>query len=194
MNVKHISLLMILTLMSLISACAPQPKKPPLQSSPYSRTSPPLFGETVGGRELNLPQSATDLSSGTSLDAGGSGMSGDIGTKDGVPPPDRVIYFDFDQSDVKDRARTILEQHAAYLTRNPTIGIRLEGHADERGSREYNLALGQRRADATKGTLNLLGVPENQLSTLSYGEEHPIALGHNERAWQLNRRVEIVYP
>ena len=89
--------------------------------------------------------------------------------------------------------RTILEAHAAYLNKNPDASVRLEGHADERGSREYNLALGERRAEVTKNTLMGMGVFENQLNTLSYGEERPTTSGHNEKSWWRNRRVELVY-
>lgn len=109
-------------------------------------------------------------------------------------PAERIIYFDYDKSDIRFNDRLVLEQHAAYLAAHPQIGIRLEGHADERGSREYNLALGERRALATKRVLNILGVDHYKINTLSYGEEMPLEYGHAERSWQRNRRVEIVYP
>lgn len=124
--------------------------------------------------------------------AGGmGGAGGATGTSEGAPT-ERVIYFDFDRSEVRPDARAVLEQHAAFLN-NRSTNIRLEGHADERGSREYNLALGERRAEAVKRTLTILGVPESLVTTLSYGEERPMDKGHNETAWQVNRRVEIVY-
>ncbi|MEY3219445.1 MAG: peptidoglycan-associated lipoprotein Pal [Pseudomonadota bacterium] len=108
-------------------------------------------------------------------------------------PADRVVYFDFDISDVRADQRQILDTNAAYLAKNQQVKIRLEGHADERGSREYNLALGERRAQAVKRYLGLSGVQETQMSTLSYGEEKPVAEGHDEASWQRNRRVEIIY-
>lgn len=126
----------------------------------------------------------------------GQGINGDGsggGSGGGAMPQQRVIYFDYDQSEIRGDARGVLEAHAAYLTSRPA-SIRLEGHADERGSREYNMALGERRAEAVKRTLSILGVPESQMNTLSYGEEQPIDPGHNETSWQLNRRVEIIYP
>lgn len=112
----------------------------------------------------------------------------------GVIPAERVIYFDFDSSQIRAEAEALLQAHAAYLTANPSVIVRLEGHADERGSREYNLALGEQRANAAKRLLNILGVSEVQMTTLSYGEEMPLEFGHNEASWQRNRRVEIVYP
>jgi peptidoglycan-associated lipoprotein len=109
-------------------------------------------------------------------------------------PVERIIYFDFDSSQLRPDAEALLQAHAAYLGGNPGMIVRLEGHADERGSREYNLALGERRANAAKRMLVILGVAESQMTTLSYGEEMPLSFGHNEGSWQQNRRVEIVYP
>lgn len=109
-------------------------------------------------------------------------------------PAERVIYFDFDSSQIRAEAESLLQAHAAYLTANSNVIVRLEGHADERGSREYNLALGEQRAVAAKRMLNILGVSESQMTILSYGEEMPLDFGHSEASWQRNRRVEIVYP
>jgi peptidoglycan-associated lipoprotein len=109
-------------------------------------------------------------------------------------PLERIIYFDFNKSDIRFNDRLVLEQHAAYLAANPQVSVRLEGHADERGSREYNLALGEHRALATKRVMNILGVDNYRINTLSYGEEMPLEYGHSETSWQRNRRVEIIYP
>jgi peptidoglycan-associated lipoprotein len=105
----------------------------------------------------------------------------------------RVIYFDFDKSDIKDEFRDILQAHAEYLASHPNVHVTLEGHCDERGTREYNIALGERRAKAVKRMLTLQGVAASQIETVSYGEERPAALGHDESAWALNRRVEFIY-
>ena len=105
----------------------------------------------------------------------------------------RVVYFEFDESVILDEDRPILEAHARYLAENPGAAVTLEGHTDERGTREYNLALGERRAIAVRQFMSLLGASGQQLRTLSYGEERPAATGHNEEAWALNRRVEIIY-
>lgn len=105
----------------------------------------------------------------------------------------RVIYFNYDSSEVRDEDLAVVEAHARYLINTPSAGILLEGHADERGSREYNVALGERRALAVTEIMQLLGVPTTQLRTVSYGEERPAVEGNNESAWQRNRRVELVY-
>ena len=104
----------------------------------------------------------------------------------------RVVYFDFDSSVIHDDSMPMLRAHAEYLSSNGT-NITVEGHADERGTREYNLALGERRADAVRRVLLANGVAANQIKIVSYGEERPAALGHNEDAWALNRRAELVY-
>lgn len=105
----------------------------------------------------------------------------------------RVFYFDFNSSELSQSDREALEAHARLLSNNPDISVVLEGHADERGSREYNLALGERRAKAIERILTLQGVGQDQLQVISFGEERPAALGHDEESWRLNRRVELLY-
>lgn len=105
----------------------------------------------------------------------------------------RVIYFDYDRTDVSPADRDVIAAHAKYLLQNSSVQITLEGHADERGSREYNIALGQRRADAVEELFALYGLPASRIRVLSLGEEKPASFGHNETAWRLNRRVEIQY-
>lgn len=105
----------------------------------------------------------------------------------------RVIYFEFDSDEVKPEYRSAVEAHAAYLAANSNTLVTLEGHADERGSREYNLALGERRAMAVRRQMVLLGASAGQVRTVSYGEERPVAFGHDEGSYALNRRVEIIY-
>ena len=109
------------------------------------------------------------------------------------PLAKRVVYFDFDRSDVKEEYREILAAHARYLAEHPSASVTIEGHADERGTREYNMALGERRAKAVKRLLVAMGASADQISVISYGEERPAALGHDESAWALNRRAEIIY-
>lgn len=109
------------------------------------------------------------------------------------PLATRIVYFDLDSSDIRDEDRSIVEAHATYLAAHPQARLRLEGHADERGSREYNIALGERRTNGVRQLMGLFGVDEQQLTSISYGEERPAALGHEESAWQLNRRVELEY-
>ncbi len=105
----------------------------------------------------------------------------------------RTVFFEFDESVILDADRPILEAHAQYLSQNPGAAVTLEGHTDERGTREYNLALGEQRAISVRQFMSLLGASGQQLRTVSYGEERPAALGHNEEAWAQNRRVEIIY-
>ena len=105
----------------------------------------------------------------------------------------RIIYFAYDSSEIRPEFRPAIEAHASYLAANPDTIITLEGHTDERGSREYNLALGERRANAVKRQLTLLGASAGQIRTVSYGEERPEVEGHDESAWSQNRRVYILY-
>lgn len=105
----------------------------------------------------------------------------------------RVVYFDFDKSDIKGDFRAVIQAHAEYLASHSDVSITLEGHADERGTREYNIALGERRANAVQRMLTLQGASASQIRVVSYGEERPAALGHDEDAWSLNRRAEFIY-
>lgn len=114
-------------------------------------------------------------------------------TQERVVRDERVFYFDFDQSELKPEAREALVYHANHLKANPNVRVRLEGHADERGTREYNLALGERRAQSVERYLEVQGVSPNQLETISYGEERPAQNGSTEAAYAQNRRVELVY-
>jgi peptidoglycan-associated lipoprotein len=102
------------------------------------------------------------------------------------------IHFDFDKYDIRPGDVEILKGNAALLAKFPNVKFQIEGHCDERGSVEYNLALGERRANSTKRYLISLGIPENRISTISYGEERPFDPGHNEEAWAKNRRAHIV--
>ncbi len=103
-----------------------------------------------------------------------------------------LIYFDFDDTVLKPQYQSVVDAYSSYLQANPTAKVRLEGHADERGTREYNIGLGERRAMAVEAALLSSGVSAQQLSVISYGEERPADEGHNEQAWALNRRVQLV--
>jgi peptidoglycan-associated lipoprotein len=105
----------------------------------------------------------------------------------------RSIYYDYDQFDIKDEYRGMVEAHAKYLRENPAARVLIQGNADERGSREYNVGLGQRRSDNVKKMMVLLGARDNQIESVSLGEEKPQAEGHNESAWAKNRRSDILY-
>lgn len=110
------------------------------------------------------------------------------------PLAQRSIFFDYDSFVVKDQYRPTVEAHARYLTTNKARRIVIQGNTDERGSREYNLALGQKRAEAVRRSLSLLGVPESQMEAVSLGEEKPRATGTDEASLAENRRADIVYP
>ena len=105
----------------------------------------------------------------------------------------RSVYFDFDSYSVKDEYRSLVQAHAQYLRDNGSARTLLQGNTDERGSREYNLALGQRRADSVKNAMTLSGARESQIESVSLGEEKPRGLGHDEASWAENRRVDIRY-
>lgn len=110
-----------------------------------------------------------------------------------TPLSKRVFYFDFNSTDLSAEDRAALSYHARFLTEFQNATLVLEGHADERGSREYNLALGERRAKAIERILQLEGVVPTQVQVISFGEERPVALGHEDESWRLNRRVELLY-
>jgi peptidoglycan-associated lipoprotein len=133
--------------------------------------------DTSGVEDPNATMGDTDAS---------MGPSGELLSK-------RIVYFDLDRADIRADSASVVAAHAAYLAKNPNQKVRLEGHADERGSREYNIGLGERRGQSVRRALALQGVAETQLSTVSYGEERPAAAGSDEQAYALNRRVEIVY-
>jgi len=105
----------------------------------------------------------------------------------------RIVYFDYDSYVIKPEFQNLIESHARFLKTNNGRKIMIEGHTDERGGREYNLALGQRRSEAVRRALNLLGVTDSQMEAVSFGEEKPAAPGSEETAWSKNRRAEIAY-
>ncbi|HMA98093.1 MAG TPA: peptidoglycan-associated lipoprotein Pal [Wenzhouxiangella sp.] len=105
----------------------------------------------------------------------------------------RTIYFEFDRSNVRPQFRPIIDAHAAYIQANPSARVILEGHADERGSREYNLGLGEQRGSAVEDLLRAVGVSASQMEVVSYGEERPVCRDSSDDCWQRNRRAEIVY-
>jgi len=130
---------------------------------------------------------------------GGSGSSGsgNFGSQPWNDPKsplfEKSVYFGFDEYTVQTKYQKMLSAHASYLKGNPTQKIIIQGNTDERGTAEYNLALGQRRSDAVRKSLNLMGVSDNQMEAVSFGKEKPKSEGDNEAAWAENRRADIVY-
>jgi peptidoglycan-associated lipoprotein len=153
---------------------------------------------------IETPNAGSQVSGANQGDEGasasGRALNGDAGTQgngmggDGTGPLARkVIYFDFDKSEIKPEFAEIVSAHARNLTSHPGYKMKLEGNTDERGTREYNIGLGERRAQAVRRALMLQGVAESQLTTVSFGAERPAAEGDDETAWAKNRRVELVY-
>ena len=143
--------------------------------------------------ENKTPTQATTPTAPTTDNAGQRPVQTvDLGAQlDAAVSNQRVVYFDFDSFVVKDEYRSLIENHAKRLNNKKTLALSLEGHADERGGREYNLALGQKRAEAVAKSLTLLGVAANQVEPVSFGKERPADTGHNEEAWAKSRRVEL---
>lgn len=154
-----------------------------------------LGGSKGDGSDVVVEDRGTGVDSGavTSGVAGDGGISGYALDDPGSPLSRRVIYFEYDSSAVAPEDQELLSAHANYLGDNSGASLVLEGHTDERGSREYNIGLGDRRAQAVRRVLELNGVSASQISVVSYGEEKPAAEGHSETAWRLNRRVELIY-
>ena len=159
-----------------------------------------------GGNSATLPTSPGGAGAGSTAGAGGAGATtagtgaaGGPGVFREVPgqgqgPLSRlVVYFDFDRSEIRSDFNGMLAAHGEYLASNANASVRLEGHADERGSREYNIGLGAQRAQAVRRVLLLQGATDQQLGTVSYGEERPAVIGGDEETYALNRRVELVY-
>jgi len=136
---------------------------------------------------------AAGAGAGTAANTGISGAPLDPFNPQSVLAQERSVYFDFDSYSVAERYRSRVETHSRYLADKPDQRILIEGHTDERGSTEYNLALGQRRADAVRRLMTLFGVSEAQIETISFGREKPRATGSTEADWAENRRADIVY-
>jgi peptidoglycan-associated lipoprotein len=177
---KTVLILIAVLGVSLAGGCSSKKPRPTATSS--NAAVPADLSQTAGA----------DASS-----AYGAGVAG--GTGAGVSGPagaqlqNRTIYFDFDSSEIRPDYNALITAHAPYLASNASIRVRIEGNTDERGSREYNIGLGERRAQALRRALLLQGVAESQITTVSYGEERPAVTGHTEDAWSRNRRDELVY-
>jgi peptidoglycan-associated lipoprotein len=147
------------------------------------------------------PMAPTEVNGGAQSEGanGANAAGGALGSQEETGGPQagllatRIVYFDFDSAVIKGQGVDVVAAHAKYLAANPQSRVRLEGNTDERGSREYNIGLGDRRAQSVHRAMLLQGVSEGQITTVSYGEERPADPGHDEAAWAKNRRVEIVY-
>lgn len=176
-GMRKTAMVLMMAAVLVLAACGGKPKVRNDASS----------GETVGA-DGGASTSGLEASAG-SVGGNGSGASGPPGQLGSQ----RIIYFEFDSSDIRSEFVDVIAAHGRYLAGNASIRVRLEGHSDERGTREYNIGLAERRAQAVKRALMLQGVQEAQVATVSYGEERPAVAGSDEAAYSKNRRVEIVY-
>jgi peptidoglycan-associated lipoprotein len=177
-NMKRtISVALLLAGALLLSGC----KHPPLKDAPSAGT------QVQGSSDAGASTSGQGLAGGAGVEGGALG-----GTATGALAR-TVIYFDFDKSEIRPEFADVVSAHARNLTGHPNLKMKLEGNTDERGTREYNIGLGERRAQAVRRALMLQGVAESQLTTVSFGAERPAAEGDDESAWAKNRRVELVY-
>ncbi|MDQ7016200.1 MAG: peptidoglycan-associated lipoprotein Pal [Gammaproteobacteria bacterium] len=182
---------LLLMLLSTLLACGKKNVKSDVSEPLQPQTSGPDSGQAL---EDNSPLGASVI---TPLVTGGCLSPCEL-SRSALDDPasvlqQRLIYFEFDRAAVAEKFMAVLQAHGRFLAGYPDINVRLDGHADERGSREYNIALAERRAQSVRKVLLLEGVNSRQLQVLSYGEEMPQAGAHNETAWQQNRRVELVY-
>jgi peptidoglycan-associated lipoprotein len=174
-------LLPALLIVAIAAGLAGCPKKPTtVAEAPAATPSAPEEGAGTGADEGQVGQVRDLAAEGAAVGAAPAGVA-------------TVIYFDFDRSDIRPEFTGLINAHAKHLAAASGTRVRLEGHTDERGSREYNIALGERRAQAVRRALMLQGAGDGQLTTVSYGEERPAAEGSDEPAYEKNRRVEIVY-
>ncbi len=176
-TIKRLSLALAVT--ALVAGCSSGVK---LDEKPVTDA-----GATAAG------QGGAGAGGTTQSGVSGVDLSGSAADKAGPQGVSRIVYFDFDSYVVKAEAQPQIEAHARFLKASSARKVQIEGHTDERGGREYNLALGQKRAEAVRRSLSLLGVSDAQMEAVSYGKEKPAAEGHSEDAYAQNRRAELSY-
>lgn len=212
MSHKNLAIALSLAVALSATGCASlKSKKPVVEDNTTTQTTPadtttatdPNSAETsglngkggvnasgLGNNGANDPNSANG-SNVNGQNGQNGGANGEVTMADLLTV--RLVHFDYDSSDLSNADYQTLQAHAQYLSQNPSAKILLAGHADERGTREYNMALGERRANAVQAYLNSNGAKSSQLDTVSYGKEKPLNEGNDEAAWSENRRVEISY-
>jgi peptidoglycan-associated lipoprotein len=167
--------------------------------STKSKETLPATGDKADAGSSGGASGGSDASSGSGVSGGAGGVTAEERTQQGQRDASytedsqlKDVNFDFDKSDIRPDARDLLKKNAEWMKANPKSKVQIEGHCDERGTNEYNLALGERRANAVKKYLSSLGVEADRLYTISYGEELPLDPGHNEEAWGKNRRAHFL--
>ncbi len=172
-------LALYLVVAAMAAACASKDTREEPSVTDRSSAIPPTTAGNTGSTTRPTPPS--------------QGMVRNELTDPNSPLSKRSVFFDFDSNAVKDEYRGLVTAHSRYLGDKRDSRIRIEGNCDERGSREYNLALGQRRAESVKKVMTVLGVADSRIETTSYGEEKPVGMGHDEASWAQNRRADIKY-
>lgn len=182
-TVKNSKLLVALALGAVLVGCQSQPTEEALDAAAEMINTDVVDSGT---------HSMTGMDDATSVDSSEEMRSDELDAAEALRAF-TVFYFDFDMASIKPESYKILQAHATFLAESSASSIRLEGHADERGTREYNIALGERRAKAVEKFLLINGVSAAQIETVSYGEERPVSMEHNASAWTQNRRVKLSY-
>lgn len=180
-------LILALAASAILAACSSTPTKEQEGAAVEDRS-----GATASAQQQKPPAQPTGPVVSKPLE--GSAVSGNPLKDPSNILSKRSVYFELDSNVVKEEFKPVVAAHARYLQQNRAAKMTVQGNADERGSREYNLALGQRRADAVKQAMMLLGAQSDQIETVSFGEEKPKATGHDEASWYENRRADLVYP
>jgi peptidoglycan-associated lipoprotein len=175
---------LLLGLAASLTACAPATTKPTDAGKSTAGAGPSSAGPSGSGSSRQADPGVKESKTPTSLEALREGKTAESG-------PIKDIFFDFDRSDLRADARETLKAGADWLKGNPAARVEIEGHADERGTSEYNLALGAKRAQSAKDYLVTLGIAAGRLSTMSYGEEVPVCRESTEACWQRNRRARF---
>ncbi|MEX2642565.1 MAG: peptidoglycan-associated lipoprotein Pal [Acetobacterales bacterium] len=175
----HIRFVTLIASVALLGACQTAPEEAATTSGAGSGSTSTTSAAPPSAPAMQQAAPATDaVTPGSQAD-----LAANVGDR---------VFFAFDKAGLEAEARSTLERQATWLKRHPSVRVVVEGHADERGTREYNLALGERRANSARDYLVSLGIDPSRVETVSYGEERPYAMGSNEAAWRLNRRVVTV--
>ncbi len=168
--------------LALAGGCATQSQTESAATTPGSDTASPSSSSTTTARSDSRVTGRSTSAARSSSTARRAGQ-----------PAERSVFFEFDKSTLSPEDRKLIESHAQYLREHPEVKVRVEGNTDERGSKEFSLALGQRRAETVTKVMELMGVNDQRVEAVSYGEEKPRSQGHEESAWQQNRRSDIQY-
>jgi len=189
------SWMMAILVAAFISACATTQEEIPTDDGPTDQSTTD-GSATDGGTDSGADATGLDGSDtgdgGVIVDSAPLTVAEMLEQSEGALS-NRTIYFEFDSAKLTSESIEILESHGDFIAGNGEVSVRLEGHADERGSREYNIALGDRRAQSVRRVLLFQGASSDQVETVSYGEEQPAVSGHDEESWSKNRRVELIY-